>query len=205
MLRTDTLEESTLELLKKLQEIPLLNNLRLVGGTALALQLGHRRSVDLDFFGNIDATGLQIADELFVNGQEDIVVKYDTKNIKILFVNEVKIDIVNYRYEWIEPCIETENVRLAGLKDIAAMKLAAITNRGTKKDFVDIYFLLQHFSIQQMLDLYQQKYTDGSIFNVIRSMTYFVDAEENVMPEMLVPVQWENIKSTVRQAVEQCK
>jgi predicted nucleotidyltransferase component of viral defense system len=205
MLRTDTLEESTLELLKKLQEIPLLNNLRLVGGTALALQLGHRRSVDLDFFGNIDATGLQIADELFVNGQEDIVVKYDTKNIKILFVNEVKIDIVNYRYEWIEPCIEMENVRLAGLKDIAAMKLAAITNRGTKKDFVDIYFLLQHFSIQQMLDLYQQKYTDGSIFNVIRSMTYFVDAEENVMPEMLVPVQWENIKSTVRQAVEQCK
>jgi predicted nucleotidyltransferase component of viral defense system len=194
-----------LELLKKLQKIPLLNNLRLVGGTALALQLGHRRSVDLDFFGNIETTGLQIADELFTNGYEDVAVRYDTKNIKILFVNKVKIDIVNYRYEWIEPCIETESVRMAGLKDIAAMKLSAITNRGTKKDFVDIYFLLQHFSIQQMLDLYQQKYTDSSIFNVIRSMTYFVDAEENIMPKMLVPVQWENIKSTIRQVVEQCK
>jgi predicted nucleotidyltransferase component of viral defense system len=205
MLRTDILEESTLELLKKLQKISLLNNLRLVGGTALALQLGHRRSVDLDFFGDIDVTGLQIADELSVNGYEDVVVKYDTKNIKFFFVNGVKLDIVNYRYKWIEPCIETGNVRLAGLKDIAAMKLAAIPNRGTKKDFVDIYFLLKHFFIQQMLDLYQQKYTDCSAFNVIRSLTYFVDAEDNIMPEMIIPVQWRNIKSTIRQAVEQYK
>jgi hypothetical protein len=123
MLRTDTLEESTLELLKRLQQIPLLSDLRLVGGTALALQLRHSRSIDLDFFGNINAT----------------------------------------------------------LKDIAAMKLAAITNQGTKKDFIDFYFLLQHFSFNQMLELYKQKYTEGSLFNVIRSLTYFMDAEENVI------------------------
>jgi predicted nucleotidyltransferase component of viral defense system len=188
-----------------LQKIPLLNNLRLVGGTALALYLGHRRSVDLDFFGNINVSGLQIADELFENGYEDVVVKYDTKNIKIFLVNQVKIDVVNYRYEWIEPCVETENIRMAGLKDIAAMKLAAITNRGTKKDFVDVYFLLQHFTLNQMSELYQQKYPDGSLFTVFKSLSYFVDAEKNSMPEMLVPVQWENIKSTIQHAVEDYK
>jgi predicted nucleotidyltransferase component of viral defense system len=203
MLRTDILEKSTLDLLKHLQKIPLFNNLRLVGGTALALQLGHRLSVDLDFFGNIELTGLQIADELLDNGCTDVVVKYDTKSIKIFFVNQVKIDIVNYRYQWIEPCIEMEDIRLAGLKDIAAMKLAAITNRGTKKDFVDFYFLLQHFSLQQMLELYLQKYTNGTLFSVIRSITYFVDAEKNSMPEMLIPTRWEDIKTTVREAVEQ--
>jgi hypothetical protein len=89
------------------------------------------------------------------------------------------------------------------LKDIAAMKLSAITNRGTMKDFVDIYFLLQHFSLNQMLELYMQKYTDGTLFNVIRSMTYFADAENNSMPEMLVPVQWEDIKTFIRHTVEQ--
>jgi hypothetical protein len=85
MLQTDTLEKSTLDLLIRLQKIPLLDNLRLVGGTALALHLGHRKSVDLDFSGNINATGLQIADELFENGYKDVVVKYDTKNIKVFF------------------------------------------------------------------------------------------------------------------------
>jgi predicted nucleotidyltransferase component of viral defense system len=203
MLQTDTLEKSTLDLIIRLQKIPLLDNLRLVGGTALALHLGHRKSVNLDFSGNINATGLQIADELFENGHKDVVVKYDTKNIKVLFVNQIKIDVVNYRYEWLEPCIESEGVRLAGLKDIAAIKLAAITNRGTMKDFVDIYFLLQHFSLNQMLELYMQKYTDGTLFNVIRSMTYFADAEGNSMPEMLVQVQWEDIKTFIRHTIEQ--
>ncbi|MDR1340031.1 MAG: nucleotidyl transferase AbiEii/AbiGii toxin family protein [Prevotellaceae bacterium] len=202
MLRTDTLEKSTLDLLKHLQKMPLFDRLRLVGGTALALQLGHRRSVDLDFFGNINASGLQIADELFENGYKDVEIRYDTKNIKIFNINQVKVDIVSYRYEWLESCIKTEGVSLAGLKDIAAMKLAAMTNRGTKKDFVDIYFLLQHFSLNQMLELYMQKYTDGTLFNVIRSITYFADAEENSMPEMIVQVQWEDIKTTIRHAVE---
>jgi predicted nucleotidyltransferase component of viral defense system len=86
------------------------------------------------------------------------------------------------------------------VKDIAAMKLAAITNRGTKKDFVDVYFLLQHFSLNQMLKMYMQKYTDGSLFNVIKSMTYFADAEKDSMPEMLVSVQWGNIKTAIQHA-----
>jgi predicted nucleotidyltransferase component of viral defense system len=190
-----------LELLKRLQKVPLLSNLRLVGGTALALQLGHRRSIDLDFFGRITATGNQIADELYLFNFENVTVKYDTRNIKVFFINEVKVDIVSYRYEWIEDAVESEGIVLAGLKDIAAMKLAAITNRGTKKDFVDIYFLLTRYPLEQMLEFYTQKFTDGSVFNVIRSLTYFADAEENNMPEMFVPVEWEDIKNVIRSNV----
>jgi len=203
MLRTDTLEKSTLDLLKRLQKIPLLSELRLVGGTALALQLGHRRSVDLDFFGQIDAEGLQIVDEMYNNGLEDIVVIRDTRTIKIFTVNKIKVDIVSYRYKWLEPPIEIDNVKLADIKDIAAMKLAAVTNRGTKKDFIDIFFLLQQFTIKQMMKLYEQKFTDGSIFNVIRSLTYFEDSESDIMPEMLIPVDWLNVKQTIREAVIQ--
>ena len=203
MLRADTLEKSTLDLLKKLQKIPLLSELRLVGGTALALQLGHRRSVDLDFFGPIDADGLQIADEMYSAGLDDIVIIRDTRTIKIYFVNKIKVDIVSYHYKWLAPPIGADNVKLADIKDIAAMKLAAITNRGTKKDFIDIFFLLQQFTVKQMIKMYEQKYTDGSIFNVLRSLTYFEDAEKDIMPEMYIPVDWTQVKQTVREAVIQ--
>jgi predicted nucleotidyltransferase component of viral defense system len=172
-----------------------------VGGTALALHLGHRHSIDLDFFGTIEIDGYQIADELKFHELDDVVVQNNSRAIKIFYVNKVKVDIVNYRYGWIEPVVEDEGLRLAGLKDIAAMKLAAITNRGTKKDFVDLYFLLQHFSLNQMLNLYSKKYTDGSLFNVIRSLTYFVDAENNEMPEMFINANWEDIKSEIRKQV----
>jgi predicted nucleotidyltransferase component of viral defense system len=200
MLHTITVEESTLELLKRLQQVPLLSNLRLVGGTALALLMGHRYSIDLDFFGVVDANGFQIAAELHENGF-DVAIKYDVKAVKVFFINQVKVDMVNYPYDWIAPLIEADGIRIAGLNDIAAMKLAAITNRGTKKDFIDIYFLLQHFSLKQMIALYEQKYRDGSVLNVIRSLTYFNDAEEDVIPKMIIPVEWEDIKSTIRKEV----
>ena len=201
MLRTDTLEKFTLDLLKRLQKIPVLRELRLVGGTALALQLGHRRSIDLDFFGPVDAEGLQIADEMYAAGLDDIVVIRDTRTIKIYIVNKIKVDIVSYRYKWLAPPIETDDVKIADIKDIAAMKLAAITNRGTKKDFIDIFFLLQQFTIKQMLTLYEQKFADGSIFSVLRSLTYFEDAEKDIMPEMYIPVDWTQVKQTVQEAV----
>jgi hypothetical protein len=92
---------------------------------------------------------------------------------------------------------------MAGLKNIVAMKLEAITNRGSRKDFVDVYFLLQHFSLTQMLDIYMEKYTRGSIFNVVRSLCYFNDAEILPMPEMIIPVQWEDIKSTIQNMMQQ--
>jgi predicted nucleotidyltransferase component of viral defense system len=97
-------------------------------------------------------------------------------------------------YVWLDVPVQEDNIRLASIKDIAPMKLAAITNRGTKKDFVDIYVLLNHLSLSEMLNLYSQKYSQDSDFFVLRSLTYFEDAEQNSDPEMLTAYKWETIK-----------
>ncbi len=201
MLRTATVEKSTLDLLKSLQQLSLFKDLRLVGGTALALQIGHRHSIDLDFFGHIEASGLEIVSTLEEQGY-NVSLEHDTKPIKMMFVNGIKIDVVNYKFPWIDVIVEDENVRMAGRKDIAAMKLSALTGRGTRKDFVDIYFLLKEFSLKQMFELYEQKYRDAPLYTVFRSLAYFVDAEEQPMPEMLIPVNWEEIKSTIQKEIE---
>ena len=108
-------------------------------------------------------------------------------------LNEVKVDLVNYPYPWLEEAKSIKGIRLAQKKDIAAMKLAAITSRGTKKDFIDLYFLLEEFSLQEMIDFYGQKYSDGSVFLVLKSLTYFDDANMEVSPFMLKDVAWEEV------------
>ena len=153
MLQISTVQPSTLELLINLQRTDILQSTRLVGGTALALQLGHRLSIDLDFFGQIKEDTESIAENLITEGF-DVKLESNSKNIHIFRINGIKTDIVNYRYAWVDDMIENCGVRMAGMKDIAAMKLAAITNRGTKKDFIDMYFLLNHFSLKEIMDFY---------------------------------------------------
>jgi len=180
----------------------MLHDLRLVGGTALALQLGHRNSVDLDLFGVIDKTQDQISDELKAKGFDVNHPERESKMIKLLVVNGVKVDIVGGHREWLNPPIEIEGVRMASLQDIAAMRLHAITGRGRKKDFIDLYFLLQHFSLEQIVEFYVKKYPQNSLFIVIRSLSYFKDAESDPMPDMFIDVGWEEMKSTIRNAIE---
>jgi predicted nucleotidyltransferase component of viral defense system len=186
-----------------MQQIPLFDDLRLVGGTALALQLAHRCSIDLDLFGVIHVSHDDIFEALNKAGFQ-VFPKHETTRIYVTMVNGVKVDIVNYPYDWIESPIEADGIRMAGLKDIAAMKLEAITNRGTKKDFIDIYFLLQHFSLTRMLRFHKEKFAHASVLNVMRSLVYFADAEDNVSPKMIIPVEWEDIKKTIRDAVSNC-
>jgi len=174
---------------------------RLVGGTALALQLGHRKSVDLDLFGDIDFANIDKV-KVFEKHQQVRILKA-SENINILLINGIKVDFVNYSYPWLEDRIMEESIRMAGLKDIAAMKLAAITGRGSKKDFVDIYFLLKHFSLRELINEYNKKYFDGSEYMVVKSLTYFEDAEQDPMPEMLKNVVWEKVKSKMVSEVKQ--
>jgi hypothetical protein len=148
MLYYQTIDSSTLELLKQLQGQPAFKNLRLVGGTSLALQI-----------------------------------------------------IVNYIYPWLFQPISSNDLVLASLEDIAAMKLSAITGRGTRKDFIDMFFLLKHFSLQQMLVFYQQKYSDGNEFLVLKSLVYFEDAEQDEFPVMLITHNWEAIKLEIKTVV----
>jgi len=81
------------------------------------------------------------------------------------------------------------------------MKLAAITNRGTKKDFIDLFFLLKRYRLEKLFDFYKNKYQDGSKFLVIKSLSYFDDADEEAMPEMCIPIEWEFVKSHISQVL----
>ena len=137
---------------------------RLVGGTALALHLGHRVSVDLDFFGKIDAPIEDIVFEL--SSFASVSPISASKMMRFLIVDGIKVDIVNYPYPWIDSPVVENGVTLAGIKDIAAMKLSAITNRGTKKDFIDYYYLLKTYSLKELLDLYLLRSKVSHIFKM---------------------------------------
>jgi len=197
MLHFETVDTRTLELLRKLISEPLFSSLRLVGGTALALQTGHRKSVDLDFFGTQFLEELELTTTLSSLGSVTWLNK--STNIKSLLVNGIKVDFVNYSYPWLSGIVKEEDLRLSSINDIAAMKLAAITGRGAKKDFIDLFFLLKKFSLGEMMEMYKNKYADGSAFMVLKSLIYFEDAEEDEMPEMLVPASWNSIKKTILQ------
>lgn len=195
MLHRETIEPHTLELLISLQEKPLFKNLRLVGGTALALQLGHRKSIDLDLFGKMIPNEIEIS--RILQDFKNVKKLHNTPNIFIYSIEGVKVDFVNYHYDWLDDAIIEDGIIQADKKDIAAMKLSAISGRGTKKDFVDLYFLLKTYSLAEMVEFYNKKFTDGNIFQVLRSLVYFTDAENDHI-KMINDVNWNTIKSTIK-------
>lgn len=195
MLYYQTIEPQALELLKQLMCIPEFSQLNLVGGTSLALQIGHRTSIDLDLFGKLTIDDFKLSEIL---SRFDTVSQIqNTQNIKSYLINSIKVDIVNYPYLFQEPIVMVDGLRLADRKDIAAMKLAAVTGRGTKKDFLDIYFLLSEFSLKEMFGFYNQMYADGSEFLVLKSLSYYEDAEDEVMPKMFHAAIWEDVKKRI--------
>lgn len=201
MLSFGTVEPHTLELLKSLTHEPLLSGMRLVGGTSLALQYGHRKSVDLDFFGEIRGDVAETNEMLSSYGRVQPIKV--TNTIRIYQLDGIKIDFVDYsRYSWIDDSVREDDLRLASPKDIAAMKVNAVEGRGSRKDFVDIYFLLQHYSLSEILQFYRQKYPEHSFFRALMSLTYFDDAEQQMMPVMLSEVSWEEMKQYISMEVK---
>ncbi len=195
MLHYKTIDPKTLELLNKLMQIEEFSKLRLVGGTSLALQIGHRQSIDLDLFGTFDIDEFQLAKILNKLGSNTIIKK--TKNINVYLIEGVKVDLVNYPYQWLEDIIIEDNIRLATKKDIVAMKIAAITGRGSKKDFVDIKFLFEYYNLHEMIKLYKLKYNDASEMLALKSLSYFDDANEEEDPKMLVEMNWDVVKNEI--------
>ena len=202
MLSYRTIESHTLELLKHLMSEPYLKDCRLVGGTALALQYGHRSSVDLDVFGVVPDNDAALHDILEDFGQ--VQGQMTSKYIKSFIIDGIKVDFVNYaRYPWLDEPVVEDCLRLASPKDIAAMKTYAIQNRGSRKDFIDMYFLLQHFSLEEILGFYAKKYPNYSMFRTRMALTYFEDAEDKECPPMFIKVEWDEIKSFISQKVRE--
>ena len=201
MLQYKTVDKTTLGLIKAIQSVPEFKTLKLVGGTNLALQIGHRKSVDIDLFGNLEIDSTLIVKKLKKIG--DLKVISLSKTINIFFLNNIKVDIVNYPYKWLNNPIIFDKINLASLNDIAAMKLSAITNRGSKKDFIDLFFLLKKRSLKQMLFLYLQKYSEGNEFLVLKSLGYFDDADPEPMPFMFEKTEWSEVKNKIKQTVSE--
>ena len=200
MLYLSTIDSKTLGLLKTLMLIEEFSNMRLGGGTALALQIGHRKSIDLDLFGEVNFENLDKITTFKNFGK--VTVLSTSKNINIYSIDKVKVDFVNYSYPWLKDQKLIDGIRLADIDDIAAMKLAAITGRGSRKDFIDIYFLLQEYSLRELLGFYKKKYFDASEYLVLKSLTYFDDAEDDLDVNMIEKISWCKIKEYILKSVE---
>ncbi len=183
MLQTATVASGTLGLLGRLQAEPLLCSTRLVGGTALSLQIGHRVSDDLDLFSVAPLDGMAV--------QRMLVDKYGfvptiiEENTLIGFIQGVKIDVIYHPFPWLEKAIEEDGFRIATKKDIAAMKMHAIINSGKRpKDFVDIAFLSMHFSYNDIKRLLLRRYPAYDPMMADRAVVYFGDIDETLIPEI---------------------
>lgn len=201
MLQTRTVEPSTLGLLNQLMAMPQLKPFFLVGGTALALQYGHRFSVDLDLFTNEPFDKEALLETL--NEAFSVSVESESKNIFITYINEVKVDFVKVAYPRLFPLVEIDDIRMLDIRDLAPMKLNAVTGRGTKKDFYDIYFLLNIMPLTEIIELFRQKFSQHEVFHVIKSLSYFEDAEGYADPVVFDEnLSWEIVKSTIQKALK---
>lgn len=203
MLQTRTVEPGTLGLLKQLMAMDLLRSFYLVGGTSLALQLGHRLSIDLDLFTTEDFD----KEELFhvLSAHFDyVILESEGPSMLITNINQVKVDFVKMSYPILFDPLEIEAVRMLDIRDVAPMKLKAIAQRGSKKDFYDIYFLLDYLSLSEMLQLFSNKFKQQEIFHIIKSLIYFEDAEKYPDPITFDKgITWADVKYKVSKAVQE--
>ncbi len=207
MLQYGTVNQGTLGLLTELMAMPELKDFFLVGGTALALRLGHRFSIDLDFFtlNEFDSESL-LADIKKRFTVTEVEKSKNTLNLSIEFPensgSKVKIDLIRYAYPLIKPVAEIDGIRLLEIEDIIPMKLSAVAARGSKKDFYDIYFLLKHYTLEEMFEFFDQKFENMNKFHIIKSLTYFEDAETETDPVTINKITWKEVKHAILREVK---
>ncbi len=176
----------------------------LAGGTALALHYGHRRSVDLDWFSpGVFADPLALAARIRDSGIK-LEVAGVSRGTLHGRVNRVRVSFLEFRYPLLARAVRRPVARcpIAGVRDIACMKLAAIAQRGSRKDFVDLWALLAHQRrLPAMLADYKRKFSIGDVASVLYGLGYFDDAETEPLPKMLVPVDWPAIRAVVTAAL----
>jgi len=179
----------------------------MAGGTALALQIGHRTSLDFDFYMDkkFDTRKFREGmDEKFKNIQE-VFIADDSLELDI---DGVKMSFFWYPYGLIRPAIEFEGVKLASKEDIAAMKILAISQRGKRRDFIDIYFLIKEFGLGQILEFTKEKYPVFNIYVGLQGLAYFADADldsDKGRFKLLKKVDWKEVKNCLIKEINKIK
>ena len=205
----ESITQNTKSVLNTLSSVSFIKNFYLAGGTALALYFGHRFSIDLDWFSEKFRYTLSFRHQLEKLGR--LSVDSESENTFNGALNGVKISFFEYPYPLISPKEKYKgNIYLAGLPDIAVMKLEAIGRRGSYKDFFDIYFLLKHYSLEELLSFVRKKFAnlDYNEIHLLKALTYFDDAKNTAMPKLIQSVSWLEVKKSISKKVknylEQC-
>jgi hypothetical protein len=185
-------------LLASIGQQPFASHFYLAGGTALSLQIGHRQSVDFDFFAETDEVKEERADEIIrsLNSFSIQVIERTPGNF-VLLVENIRIGFFSYGYPLINPAVYLENVALASIADIGLMKCDALVTRGSRKDFYDLFQIAKSIPLADLLQLGSKKYPQFRDFPlmVLESMTLFENADRDFQPMLFKPVPWEEVKS----------
>jgi hypothetical protein len=198
------LPRHSLELLTDLEGAgsPLLSGWTLAGGTGLAFRLGHRISEDLDFFRTDDLDVRGLHEVLGAHGRYETLQEAD--HTLTVLIRDTKLSFFRVRDPFLFESDAYRFFTIASVDDIALMKLAAISGRGSRKDFADLYMILQKVSaLESYFGMLPRKYGASRVntYHILKSLTYFADAEAEPMPRMLVPFDWKECKAfLIRQA-----
>lgn len=190
----EVLPASWLDVAAHLRESGVTAQFYLAGGTGLALQFGHRVSVDLDLFSEQGFQPQSLRDRLRgAPGLKTIQMAPDSLDLEI---DHVKVSFLRYPYPRMFPSHHFGALDIADVRDIACMKLDTVASRGSRRDFIDLYFLCRHYPLPEILDLFATKYASVSPnrVHIAKALTYFTDAETEPMPNMLVRVDWLRIR-----------
>lgn len=200
---SESINEKTRGVLAKVARCAFVKEFYLAGGTALALHMGHRESFDLDFFSQKAFDNALLKQELAASG--DLTVTQEDEKTLNGVLDGVRVSFFEYPYDLLFPMVEYGGIELADSRDIAAMKLDAVSSRGSRKDFTDIYVLMRTYSLQEMLGFFEKKYAviKYNKTHLLKSLSYFDDADNEPALMMREKVSWEEIKSVLkREAVK---
>lgn len=201
MLYKETVEKGTMDLIDRLMKDDKFSSFNLVGGTALALKIGHRKSIDIDLFTNSDFNSPEISNHL--TGNYNVTRIQAINNGVFCLIDGVKVDLLAHQYPLIADMEIIDGIRIVSLMDISAMKLNAIYNNGTRlKDFVDVYTLLESFPLKDMLVASEQKYPQNNISMVRNALLHHEDIDFNVPVDLIgEEIKWSVIADRLREAV----
>lgn len=204
MLQKQTVEPSTFSLLSQLMNLEVLSTYNLVGETGLSLKLGHRISIDIDLFSKEKIENEVIINCLSETFQNKFVLISSNKVGIFCKINNIKVDLIHYNFDLINPIEEFENVRIVSSEDIAAMKIQAILGRGVKKDFYDLFELLNQFSLNEIIQFHKSKYPLQTLnITIPQAITYFEEADESEDPISLRNETWDEVKKGLRKVVNE--
>ena len=202
MLYKQTVEPALFSLIQELCSKPEMDNFILVGGTALSLQIGHRKSIDIDLFSS-DAFDVENMLE-FLQKEFNYYNQARFKNSLLGSIGNIKLDIISHQYHWLYPFTTVEGIRMAGTADIAAMKLNAIMGNGSRlKDYIDMAYLSSFYSLQQMLQFFETKYPNNNSMMAFKSLNWLEDINFDVDVNYVnKAMNWETIKSRILQMLQ---